>query len=110
MAAMKVRTACCTPLGAAPLSAPDAALLATRLKALADPARLRLLSMVLASGDDGACVCDLTEPVALSQPTVSHHLKVLADAGLVTREQRGVWAYFRADRAALADLVGALTV
>jgi ArsR family transcriptional regulator len=105
MAAMKVRTACCTPLGAAPLSAPDAALLATRLKALADPARLRLLSMVLASGDDGACVCDLTEPGA-----VSHHLTVLADAGLVTREQRGVWAYFRADRAALADLVGALTV
>jgi ArsR family transcriptional regulator len=107
---MKVRSTCCAPLGAAPLSAPDAALLATRLKALADPARLRLLSMVLASGDDGACVCDLTAPVALSQPTVSHHLKVLADAGLVTREQRGVWAYFRADRAALADLVGALSV
>jgi ArsR family transcriptional regulator len=107
---MKVRSTCCAPLGAAPLSAPDAALLATRLKALADPARLRLLSMVLASGDDGACVCDLTAPVALSQPTVSHHLKVLADAGLVTREQRGVWAYFRADRAALADLVGALSI
>jgi ArsR family transcriptional regulator len=68
------------------------------------------MSIVLASGDDGCCVCDLTAPVALSQPTVSHHLKVLYDAGLVTREQRGVWAYFRADRAALADLAGALSV
>jgi ArsR family transcriptional regulator, arsenate/arsenite/antimonite-responsive transcriptional repressor len=110
MGAMTVRTACCTPLGAAPLSASDAALLAARLKALADPARLRLLSMVLAAGDEGCCVCDMTEPVGLSQPTVSHHLKVLTDAGLVTREQRGVWAYFRADRPALADLVGALAV
>jgi ArsR family transcriptional regulator len=107
---MAVRNACCAPLGAAPLSAADAALLASRLKALADPARLRLVSLVLAAGDDGACVCDLTEPVGLAQPTVSHHLKVLHDAGLVTREQRGVWAYFRADRAALADLVGALRV
>ena len=105
-----VRTACCAPLAAAPLSADDAALLATRLKALADPNRLRLMSLVLAAGDEGCCVCDLTAPVALTQPTVSHHLKVLHDAGLVTREQRGVWAYFRADRATLADLVGALRV
>ena len=102
--------ACCTPLDAAPLSAEDAAMLAGRLKALADPARLRLLSLILASGPDGGCVCDLTGPVGLSQPTVSHHLKVLHDAGLVTREQRGVWAYFRADRAAIADLAGALAV
>ena len=107
---MAVRETCCVPLGAAPLSAEDAALLARRLKALADPARLRLLSMVLACGDEGACVCDLTAPVALSQPTVSHHLRVLHEAGLVTREQRGVWAYYRADRASLADLVGALSV
>ena len=103
-----VRGACCTPLANAPLSAEDAALLASRLKALADPTRLRLLSLILASGDDGGCVCDLTEPVGLSQPTVSHHLKVLHDAGLVTREQRGVWAYYRADRVTLADLAGAL--
>jgi ArsR family transcriptional regulator len=105
-----VRETCCAPLGAAPLSAEDAALLAKRLKALADPARLRLVSMVLAAGDDGACVCDLTEPLDLAQPTVSHHLRVLHEAGLVTREQRGVWAYYRADRASLADLVGALSV
>jgi len=105
-----LRDACCTPLSKAPLSAEDAALLARRLKALADPARLRLLSLILACGDDGGCVCDLTEPVGLSQPTVSHHLKVLAEAGLVTREQRGVWAYFHADRAAIADLAGALSL
>ena len=105
-----VRETCCAPLGAAPLSAEDATLLARRLKALADPARLRLLSMVLSCGDDGACVCDLTAPLALAQPTVSHHLRVLNEAGLVTREQRGVWAYYRADRASLADLVGALSV
>jgi ArsR family transcriptional regulator len=104
-----LRDACCTPLSTAPLSAEDAALLARRLKALADPARLRLMSLILASGDDGGCVCDLTEPVGLSQPTVSHHLKVLHEAGLVSREQRGVWAYYRADRAALADLAGALS-
>ncbi|HVF05714.1 MAG TPA: metalloregulator ArsR/SmtB family transcription factor [Frankiaceae bacterium] len=105
-----LRDACCTPLAKAPLSAEDAALLASRLKALADPARLRLLSLILASGDTGGCVCDLTEPVGLAQPTVSHHLKVLHDAGLVTREQRGVWAYYRADRATLADLAGALAL
>ena len=105
-----VREACCVPLSKAPLSAADAALLAHRLKALADPARLRLLSLILASGDEGGCGCDLTAPVGLSQPTVSHHLKVLHDAGLVTREQRGVWAYYRADRSALADLSGALAL
>lgn len=105
-----VRVSCCAPLAAAPLSAEDATLLARRLKALADPARLRLVSMVLACGEDGACVCDLTAPLDLAQPTVSHHLRVLHDAGLVTREQRGVWAYYRADRAALADLAGALSV
>lgn len=105
-----VRDACCVPLSTAPLSQEDAALLAHRLKALADPARLRLLSLILASGEDGGCVCDLTGPVGLSQPTVSHHLKVLHDAGLVTRQQRGVWAYYRADRAALSDLSGALAL
>ena len=105
-----LRDDCCVPLSGAPLSADDAALLAHRLKALADPARLRLLSLILSCGDEGGCVCDLVEPVGLSQPTVSHHLKVLHEAGLVTREQRGVWAYYRADRAALADLAGALSV
>ena len=65
------------------------------MKAIADPVRLRLISLVAAHKDKKACVCDLTEPVGLSQPTVSHHLKVLVDAGVLTREQRGRWAYYR---------------
>ena len=73
----------------------DAEQLAGALKALADPARLRLLSLIQAQPDNEACVCHLTEPLGLTQPTVSHHLKVLLAAGLVEREQRGSWAYFR---------------
>jgi ArsR family transcriptional regulator len=96
--------ACCAPLAAAPLSEDEAAQLAVQLKAVADPARLRLLSLILASPDDEACVCDLTEPVGLSQPTVSHHMKVLADAGLVLREKRGRWAYYRAVPDAMESL------
>lgn len=69
--------------------------LAKTLRALADPARLRLLSIVAAHEDAEACVCDLTEPIGLSQPTVSHHLKVLVDAGFLTRSKRGTWAYYR---------------
>src|SRR5690242_13530114 len=83
---------CCPPLAEAPLSESDAELLASRLKALADPARLRPLSLLLASGE--SCVCDLTAPVGLSQPTVSHHLRVLADAGILAREKRGRWAWY----------------
>jgi ArsR family transcriptional regulator len=64
-------------------------------KALGDPARVRLLSLIAASDGGEACICDLTGPVGLSQPTVSHHMRLLADAGLVSREQRGKWAYFR---------------
>jgi ArsR family transcriptional regulator len=85
---------CCTPATSAAISEQDAAALATTLKALADPARLRLLSIIASHEGGEACVCDLTEPLGLSQPTVSHHLKVLVDAGLVTRDKRGVWAYF----------------
>ena len=85
---------CCTPLTAPSISEADALALATTLKALADPARLRLLSLIAAHEGHDACVCDLTEPVGLSQPTVSHHLKVLVDAGLLTREKRGVWVHF----------------
>ena len=84
---------CCSPAGPA-MSAEDAERTARTLKALADPARLRLLSIIAAHDGGEACVCDLTEPVGLSQPTVSHHLKVLAEAGFVTREKRGVWAYY----------------
>ncbi|MBA3619977.1 MAG: metalloregulator ArsR/SmtB family transcription factor [Actinomycetota bacterium] len=97
-------SACCSPLAREPLSAEGAQRLAAVLKALADPARLRLLSMIQAHADGEACVCDLTDPLGLSQPTVSHHLKVLLDAGLVTRDKRGVWAYYRAVPATLAAL------
>ena len=87
--------ACCAPLVGEPLAADDAEQLATTLKALADPARLRLLSIVAASEGAEACVCDLIEPVGLSQPTVSHHLKILTAAGFLTRSKRGTWAYYR---------------
>lgn len=86
--------ACCAPLVREPISADDAVDLAHTIKALADPTRLRLLSIVAASEGQEACVCDLTEPVGLSQPTVSHHLKILTDAGFLTRSKRGTWAYF----------------
>lgn len=99
--------ACCVPLTREPLTATAAAILAQRLKAIADPTRLRLLSMVAAHADAEACVCDLTEPLGLTQPTVSHHLKVLVDAGLLTRDKRGVWAYFASVPGAL-DSLGAL--
>ena len=88
-------TACCEPLTVEPLSAEHAEDLAKTLKAIADPARLRLISIVAASPDQEACVCDLTKPIGLSQPTVSHHLKVLAEAGFLTRSKRGSWAYYR---------------
>ncbi len=84
---------CCPPFSEAPLSAADAERLASALRVVADPARLRLLSLVSVAGE--RCVCDLTEPLGLSQPTVSHHLKVLTEAGLLSREQRGRWAFFR---------------
>jgi ArsR family transcriptional regulator len=85
----------CPPLLQEPLAAQDAEQLAGVLKAVADPARLRLLSLIQAQPGHEACVCHLTEPLGLSQPTVSHHLKVLHQAGLVEREQRGSWAFFR---------------
>lgn len=88
-------TASCPPLLAGPLPTADAESLARALKVLADPARLRLLSLIQAQPDHEACVCNLTEPLGLSQPTVSHHLKVLLEAGLVEREKRGNWAFFR---------------
>lgn len=86
---------CCAPLTAGALDEDQATELATVFKVLADPARLRLLSMVAAASGGEACACDLVEPVGRSQPTVSHHLSVLVDAGLVTREKRGRWAWYR---------------
>jgi ArsR family transcriptional regulator len=103
-----IDVACCAPLTQEPLSAAAATDLARTLKAIADPARLRLLSMIAAHEGGEACVCDLTDPLGLSQPTVSHHLKVLVDAGLLTRDKRGVWAYFTLVPAALDSLAEVL--
>ncbi|GAA1507866.1 ArsR family transcriptional regulator [Agromyces terreus] len=86
---------CCTPLTSEAIEADRADELAKKLKALADPTRLRLVSMVAASEGAEACVCDLIEPVGLSQPTVSHHLKILMEAGFLTRSKRGTWAYYK---------------
>ena len=101
--------ACCAPLVREPLGAEDAVTFARTLKAIADPARLRLLSLIAAHDGGEACVCDLTEPLNLSQPTVSHHLKVLVDAGLLTRDKRGVWAYFTLVPGALDAVADVLT-
>jgi len=86
--------ACCAPLQREPLAAAEAEDLARTMKALADPARLRLLSIVAASEGQEACVCDLIDPVGLAQPTVSHHLRVLTEAGFLARSKRGTWAYY----------------
>ena len=85
----------CAPLSKEALGPAEADRLAAALRVVADPARLRLLSLIQAQRDGEACVCHLQEPLGLSQPTVSHHLKVLLNAGLLEREQRGRWAYFR---------------
>ncbi|TFC43143.1 transcriptional regulator [Cryobacterium sp. TMT1-21] len=100
--------ACCAPASREAIGAADAEKLARSLKAVADPARLRLVSLVAAHADEEACVCDLTEPLGLSQPTVSHHLKVLVDAGILTRDKRGTWAYYRLVPGALDSLAGLL--
>jgi ArsR family transcriptional regulator len=94
----------CPPLLQGPLDQHEAAQLARALKTIADPARLRLLSLIQAQPDGEACVCHLTAPLGLSQPTVSHHLKVLRSAGLVERERRGSWAYYRVVPEALGTL------
>ena len=99
--------ACCPPLAAQPLSQAQAEQVAPLLKALAEPVRLRLMSLVASHPGGEACVCDLNDAFDLSQPTISHHLKVLHEAGLLDREKRGVWVYYRARTGALAGL-GAL--
>jgi ArsR family transcriptional regulator len=86
---------CCPPIFRDRLERRDAEELAATFKALSDPARIRLLSLIAAQPEGEACVCYLTEPVGLSQPTVSHHLKLLNDAGLLEREKRGAWVYYR---------------
>jgi ArsR family transcriptional regulator len=99
--------ACCAPLSQGALSAEQAEQVAPLLKALADPVRLRLMSLVASHPGGEACVCDLADAFDLSQPTISHHLKVLHESGLLDREKRGVWVYYRARGQALASL-GAL--
>ena len=95
--------ACCAPLAAPVLSDEAAEATASIFRALSDPARVRIVNL-LATSDGPVCVCNLTEPVGLSQPTVSHHLKKLVDAGLVAREQRGKWAYVSLKRDAVDTL------
>jgi len=94
-ATVDVDVACCPPLLETPMSASEAEATAGAFAALADPVRLRLLGMLAAADDGEVCACALVEPLARSQPTVSHHLKVLAEAGLVTGEKRGRWVWYR---------------
>jgi ArsR family transcriptional regulator, arsenate/arsenite/antimonite-responsive transcriptional repressor len=101
--------ACCSPMTREPLSADQAEQVATLLKALADPVRLRLMSLVLSSANGEACVCDLTDAFDLSQPTISHHLKVLHEAGLLDRDKRGVWVYYAARKDALESIAKLLS-
>jgi ArsR family transcriptional regulator len=96
--------ATCAPLTKEALSAEQADDLAKSLKAIADPARLRLVSIIAASEGQEACVCDLTDALEIGQPTVSHHLRVLADAGYLTRTKRGTWAYYKLVPGALDSL------
>jgi ArsR family transcriptional regulator len=108
--ALPLAEECCAPLPLLrePLTPAQAADLARTLKALADPTRLRLVSMVAAHEGREACVCELTEPLGLTQPTISHHLKILVDAGIFTRDKRGVWAYYALRPAALQALAAIL--
>lgn len=100
--------ACCSPATDGVLGDAAAEKLAAAFKALADPARIKLLSLIAAGEGGEACVCDLTAPLGLSQPTVSHHMKLLAAAGLVEREQRGKWAYYRVNYEALKRISAAV--
>ncbi|MEV4735164.1 metalloregulator ArsR/SmtB family transcription factor [Microbacterium sp. LWO14-1.2] len=100
--------ACCSRVTGGVLDVAEAERISATFKALGDPTRLRLLSLIAASEGGEACICDLTEPVGLSQPTVSHHMRLLVDAGLATREQRGRWAYYRVAPDALESAARAL--
>lgn len=100
---------CCAPAETPALEAEEAKEKASAFKALSDPNRLRLLSIVKNADGGEACVCDLTEPLGLGQPTVSHHLKILVDAGMLHREKRGTWAYYSLVPGALEGLAGSLS-
>lgn len=100
--------ACCSPVTGGLVGDEAAERLARMFKALGDPTRVKLLSMIAAAPEGEACICDMTAPVGLSQPTVSHHMKLLVEAGLATREQRGRWAYYRVVPSVLRSLAVAL--
>ena len=106
--AIAAQLGCCTPMTASVLDAAAADQLARMFGALGDPTRVRLLSLIAAYEGGEACICDLTDPVGLSQPTVSHHMRLLVEAGLATREQRGKWAYFRVVDGALESAARSL--
>jgi ArsR family transcriptional regulator len=99
---------CCPSVLGAPLDAAEAAVLAAGFSALSDPVRLRVLSMLAAAPEGEVCVCDFVEPLGRSQPTISHHLKILGEAGLVHGDRRGKWVWYSLDRNRLADLRSAL--
>ena len=101
-------TQCCASVLAAPLDTTDAAELANGFSALADPVRLRVLSILAASPEGEVCVCDFVEPLAKSQPTVSHHLRILSEAGLVQGDRRGKWVWYSLNRDRLAELRAAI--
>jgi ArsR family transcriptional regulator len=107
---VKVIEACCDPVLTEPLGVAEADELASAFKVLADPIRLRLLSLVSNAPDGELCACDVVDTIGRSQPTVSHHLSILAGAGLLQREQRGKWAYFRVDPATVDVLRDALAI
>ena len=106
--ALPLAEACCAPLLREPITASQAADLARLLKALADPTRLRLVSLVTAREGGEACLCDLTAPLGLTQPAISHHLKILVEAGIFNRDKRGVWAYYALVPSALSALSAVL--
>ncbi|GAA3135087.1 hypothetical protein GCM10010466_27400 [Planomonospora alba] len=107
---LDLAAACCAPMASEPLGEADAADLARMFKALGDPVRLRLLSLIASHPGGEACVCDLTGPFGVSQPTISHHLKVLREAGLVGSERRGTWVHYWVVPAALARLSALLRI
>ena len=109
MSAVLEPVACCAPLGAPTLSEEEATATAELFKALGDPARVRFVNL-LATASEPVCMCELIEPLGLAQPTVSHHAKKLVEAGLVEREQRGKWAYFSLNTAALEQLAGLIRI
>ena len=107
---VRVIEPCCEPVLVEPLDHTEADELAAAFKVLADPVRLRLLSLVATAPDGELCACDVVDMIGRSQPTVSHHLSILADAGLLAREQRGRWAYFRVNPDRVTVLRDALTI